>query len=153
MAELSFESPIGPLTIIEKDGFITNLSFSKCEKSSTSDILILAKSQLKEYFCGKRQVFQLPLNPNGTSFQHDVWNQLLEIPYGETRTYQEIARKIGNEKASRAVGMANHKNPIPILIPCHRVIGVKGALTGYAGGLERKIFLLQLEKRETTEHL
>lgn len=110
-------------------------------------VLAQTQKQLEEYFSGNRTVFSIPLAPQGTVFQKQVWKELQKIPYGETRTYGQIAAAVGNPKASRAVGMANHNNPIMILIPCHRVIGSNGKLTGYAGGLDKKEFLLQLEKR------
>lgn len=103
-------------------------------------------SQLTEYFGGQRQDFNLPLNPSGTEFQQKVWKALCTIPYGETCSYQDIAGKIGNPKACRAVGGANNKNPIIIIIPCHRVIGADGSLVGYGGGLSVKEYLLDLEK-------
>ncbi len=102
-------------------------------------------NQLEEYFAGKRRTFDLPLDPVGTEFQRKVWEALQAIPYGARRTYGEIAAVVGNPKASRAVGMANNRNPIMIIIPCHRVVGADGALTGYAGGLEMKQTLLELE--------
>lgn len=105
-----------------------------------------AAKQLNEYLAGKRKTFDLPLEPGGTPFQKAVWHALTGIPYGETRTYREIAEIIGNPKACRAVGMANNKNPIAIIIPCHRVIGTGGKLIGYAGGLDIKKKLLELEK-------
>lgn len=105
----------------------------------------LAAKQLDEYFQGNRKVFQLPLDLQGTEFCKKVWASLLEIPYGETRSYQEIAITVGNPKGMRAVGMANHKNPIMIIVPCHRVIGKDGSLTGYAGGLDIKKKLLNIE--------
>ena len=105
----------------------------------------LAPAQLREYFAGTRRTFDLPLAPRGTAFQQRVWAALRAIPYGETCTYGELAAAIGSPSASRAVGMANHHNPIPIVIPCHRVIGANGTLTGYAGGLEIKRKLLALE--------
>lgn len=104
-----------------------------------------AFQEIKEYLEGKRKTFDVPLAPNGTAFQQKVWNALLTIPYGETRTYSEIAEMIGNPKACRAVGMANNKNPIIIMIPCHRIIGKNGSLVGYACGLETKEYLLNLE--------
>jgi len=103
--------------------------------------------QLEEYFAGSRTVFELPLNPEGSIFQKKVWEALLEIPYGETRSYGEIAKNIGNPKASRAVGMANNKNPLAIVVPCHRVIGSNGKLVGYGGGIPIKQQLLELERR------
>jgi methylated-DNA-[protein]-cysteine S-methyltransferase len=110
-------------------------------------ILLKAEQQLAEYFDGKRRVFSLDLDFNGTDFQKNVWKALLTIPCGETRTYGEIAKQIGSPKASRAVGAANGKNPIPIIAPCHRVIGASGKLVGFAGGLESKARLLELERR------
>ena len=113
--------------------------------SVASPLLDAAEAQLREYFAGTRRTFDLPLAPRGTAFQQRVWAALRAIPYGETRTYGELAAAIGSPSASRAVGMANHHNPIPIVIPCHRVIGANGTLTGYAGGLEIKRKLLALE--------
>jgi methylated-DNA-[protein]-cysteine S-methyltransferase len=105
------------------------------------------RRQMKEYFAGVRTSFDLPLSPEGTPFQRRVWNALLEIPYGETITYAELARRIGAPKGSRAVGGANARNPISIVVPCHRVVGSDGSLTGYAGGEDRKRWLLDLERR------
>ena len=105
-----------------------------------------AVRQLREYFSGKRMDFDLPLDPQGTAFQRGVWKRLEEIPYGETISYGELAKRVGNPKASRAVGAANGQNPIPIVIPCHRVIGANGKLTGFGGGLPTKEKLLELEK-------
>jgi methylated-DNA-[protein]-cysteine S-methyltransferase len=118
-------------------------------KVQETHIIKDAAVQITEYFDGKRKTFDLPLNPQGTDFQLRVWKALQNIPYGETRSYADIAAITGNPKAYRAVGMANHHNPIPIIIPCHRVIGANGSLTGYAGGLELKQRLLNLE----SEHL
>jgi len=112
----------------------------------TSDSLTdRAAIQLDEYFNGKRRYFDIPINPQGTPFRLSVWNALMQIPYGETRSYKQVAREIGNPDASRAVGMANNKNPIMIIIPCHRVVGSNGSLVGYAGGLDMKKGLLELE--------
>ena len=108
-------------------------------------VLIAAERQLAEYFAGERKRFDLPLDFNGTEFQKQVWSALLTIPFGETRSYAEIARMIGRPAACRAVGAANGKNPISIVAPCHRVIGANGTLTGFAGGLKAKDYLLQLE--------
>ena len=105
-----------------------------------------AFTQLQEYLTGKRQTFELILHPEGTDFQKAAWQALMEIPYGQTRTYRQQAERIGKPKAVRAIGMANHRNPIPIFIPCHRVIGTDGSLTGYGGGLEIKQSLLALER-------
>ncbi len=108
-------------------------------------VLLIAEQQLQEYFAGTRTVFDLPLDFCGNDFSQKVWHALLTIPYGQTRTYSQIAEAIGSPKAARAVGMANSKNPISIIAPCHRVIGANGKLTGFAGGMEAKAYLLQLE--------
>jgi methylated-DNA-[protein]-cysteine S-methyltransferase len=140
------------LFIAEENGAVRSVSFCKdkrpegFEKSETPLIKKTAK-QLDEYFNNKRQIFDLPLILHGTDFQLKVWKALQTIPYGETRSYGEIAAMIGNPKACRAVGMANNRNPIAIIIPCHRVIGHDGSLTGYAGGLKLKQKLLDLEKK------
>lgn len=118
----------------------------KTDGTETERILEEAQRQLAEYMNGKRKVFDLPLSMEGTAFQKKVWEELRRIPYGETRTYGQIAVLVGNPKGSRAVGMANHHNPISIVVPCHRVIGANGKLTGYAGGLDRKEGLLKLEQ-------
>lgn len=115
-------------------------------KSMPSPLQREVDKQMREYFEGKRKAFELPLRPDGTDFQKKVWNALLEIPFGETRSYQDIANAVGSPKACRAVGMANHQNPIIIVIPCHRVIGKNGKLVGYGGGLSMKEKLLLLEK-------
>lgn len=140
---------IGEITIIENKGFITNLYLGKKQIAAsygTNSLIEESFSQLEEYLTGGRTRFNLPLNPKGTKFQQRVWSILLNIPYGETRTYKEVAALAGNDKASRAVGSANHKNPIPIFIPCHRVIGSNGDLTGFAYGIDIKSKLLELEK-------
>jgi len=142
-------SPIGILAIAADGEYLTNLVFGSCvpdAKEGSSTILNNAISQLNEYFAGTRKSFDLPLKFSGTEFQKLVWRELQNIPYGKTISYKELAEKTGNIKACRAVGMANNKNPIPIIIPCHRVIGASGKLTGYAGGLEVKKFLLELEQ-------
>lgn len=143
-------TPIGELTVAEEAGFVTNVSFDKSKfkgNFGSNDCIEEVFAQLDEYFEGKRKEFTLPLNPKGTSFQQKVWSILYTIPYGETRTYKEIAELAGNSGASRAVGNANNKNPILIIIPCHRVIGACGELTGYAGGVNIKRKLLELEKK------
>lgn len=147
------DTPIGTLRIGEDGGGITSLEFVTglvpLEAISVKGIYLLeAVAQLQEYFTGKRKLFDLPLHPQGTEFQQKVWNQLRAIPYGETRCYQEIALAVGNPRATRAVGMANNRNPIPILIPCHRVVGKDGKLVGYAGGLDKKRYLLELEQKK-----
>ncbi len=143
------DSPIGLLTLAEEDGAVTELLFGRRGSPDGSHgetpLLRKAQEELKEYFAGQRRVFDLPLAPQGTEFQRRVWNALLTIPYGETRSYAEIAVLAGCPKGFRAVGLANHRNPISILIPCHRVIGKSGSLTGYGGGLDAKRYLLALE--------
>ncbi|MFA5447252.1 MAG: methylated-DNA--[protein]-cysteine S-methyltransferase [Sphaerochaeta sp.] len=143
-----YHSPIGTMVIAADDEAIVALDFSEEELSSSfeTDLLLQAKNQLDEYYRGERKTFSLPLKANGTVFQERVWQALLTIPYAETRSYGEIAAQIGNPKASRAVGMANNRNPISIIIPCHRVIGSDGKLVGYGGGMHRKVWLLDLEK-------
>lgn len=150
----SIKTPIGIITIKEKNNKIIELQLNsnlvqpikENEQIKETPLLIEAEKQLTEYFNKTRTKFDLPLAPQGTDFMKRVWKELIQIPYGETRTYKQIAQKIGNEKASRAVGMANNKNPIPIIIPCHRVIGANNKLVGYALGLDKKEFLLNLEK-------
>lgn len=153
------ESPVGVLEITEDGEGICGLSFCSMENGGLSgqedetpmeetQLLTEAKKQMQEYFAGKRKKFELPLSLQGTEFQKQDWQALLQIPYGETRSYGEIARAIGCPKGSRAVGMANRNNPIAIIIPCHRVIGSDGSLTGYAGknkALDIKEYLLKLE--------
>ena len=144
MSERTVKTPLGELCITETDGYIIALSWRSGGNEETP-LLLEAERQLSEYFAGRRKAFDLPLAPKGTPFQCAVWQALTEIPYGETRTYGEIAVAVGRDRAFRAVGMANHCNPIPVIIPCHRVIGANGSLTGYADGLERKARLLALE--------
>ena len=147
----TMNTPIGTLAIASESGYITDVVFgSNIENAiiGTAEILGTAASQLNEYFEGKRKNFDLPLKFDGTEFQNRVWQELLKIPFGNTISYKELAERIGNAKACRAVGMANNKNPIPIIIPCHRVVGSNGNLTGYAGGLDVKKFLLDLEQTQ-----
>ena len=149
MKALLCETPIGLLQIVEDDSAITQIrladnSFSR--ETEETPLLLEAKRQLTEYFSGKRKNFELPLAPKGTPFQQKVWTALQTIPYGETRSYQQIAEQIGSPKACRAVGLANNKNPIILAIPCHRVIGADGQLVGYAGGIWIKEKLLALEQ-------
>lgn len=155
MQKCFYQSPVGEICIEEQDGKITGLFIVKEEnrkekelfwETDETEVLKEAKKQLEEYFSGTRREFHLPLNPDGTAFQKKVWKALQAIPYGQTRSYGEIAAAIGNKRASRAVGGANHKNPIMIVIPCHRVIGADGSLTGFGGGLEVKQYLLDLER-------
>ena len=147
---------VGAIGIVEHDGKIINVYFDDCDefknKLSNGTIVVNqtpllreAFRQLDEYLAGRLSEFLLPLEPQGTQFQRNVWQALRQIPYGETASYKDIATMLGNPKASRAVGMANNKNPIPILIPCHRIIGNNGNLVGYRGGLELKQRLLEIE--------
>lgn len=148
MAIKLIKSPLGELTLVAHENALTGVFFGHCEEAQPprqSSFLLAAEQQLGEYFSGKRQQFDLPLEFQGTDFQKRVWAALLTIPYGETRSYADIAKQVGSPKAARAVGLANSKNPISIVAPCHRVIGSNGKLTGYAGGLCNKEFLLRLE--------
>lgn len=147
-----YDSPYGSIKIGYNEDVITELTVIKPDDlqgvGSRTSISDRAKTQLDEYFAGKRTMFDLPLQPVGTVFQKKVWSALCDIPYGQTRSYKEIAIAVGNERACRAVGMANNKNPIAIIIPCHRVIGSNGNLVGYAGGLDMKRSLLELESNK-----
>lgn len=147
----TYDTDFGVITICEENNHIIEMStktpLCKIDTQIESKLLKNAYKQLDEYFKGKRKFFDLPLNPKGTEFQKSVWNALMEIPYGCTYSYKDIAIKIGNEKACRAVGNANNKNPILIFIPCHRVIGSNGKLVGYGGGIELKKKLLELENK------
>ncbi len=155
----SVKTPIGELTIVATEKGIAALLWENDKpdrvrvkngmRDENDSLLVEAERQLNEYFDGQRKCFDLPLDFLGTEFQKSVWQALLAIPYGETRSYGQIARQLGNEKAMRAVGAANGKNPISIIAPCHRVIGAAGALTGFAGGLEAKQFLLDLETHDS----
>lgn len=146
------ESPVGPLTLHSNGAALTGLEFEnpryglRPSPVGNDRILDATRRQLDQYFAGKLRVFELPLTPQGTPFQQSVWAALLRIPYGLTRSYGQQAAAIGNPKAVRAVGLANGRNPISIVVPCHRVIGASGALTGYGGGVDRKRQLLDLEQ-------
>jgi len=160
----TMDSPIGPLLLASTEEGLCFIEFGEeqdslpslqrwCKKHFLGVSVVRedrrneqAKKQLQEYFSGERSAFDLPLVMYGTPFQKTVWKQLTKIPYGQTRTYKEIAQAIGTTKAVRAIGGANHRNPIPIVVPCHRVIGTNGALVGYSAGLPIKEFLLELEK-------
>lgn len=153
-------SPVGKLTLIASEQGLAAILWeddkpkrvpvSRGEQADDHPVLLEAERQLNEYFQKSRTVFNLPLDFTGTDFQKKVWDALLTIPFGETRTYSDIARKLGDVKAVRAVGAANGRNPISIIAPCHRVIGASGKLTGFAGGLENKAYLLQLEQNNPT---
>jgi methylated-DNA-[protein]-cysteine S-methyltransferase len=141
-----FESPIGFLRILSNGSAITEIKFMDSDGPEDPDSHTeSARTQLREYFEGSRDSFQLELHPDGTEFEQKVWQQLVEIPKGTTTSYGNLAKKIGDSKASQAVGRANGKNPIAIVIPCHRVIGSDNKLTGYAGGADRKEWLLKHE--------
>ncbi len=146
-----YDTPIGTVTVTATAKAITGLDFGAVEpETKETPLLAQAHTQLMQYFKGNRKQFYLPLAPEGTAFQQKVWQALLQIPYACTKSYGDIARAIGEPNASRAVGMANNKNPIPIFIPCHRVIGGNGSLTGYGGGLDIKEKLLELERSSCT---
>ena len=150
MEIICYPSPIGNLKIVLEDKQLVAIEFlHKKTVKNSAKITALGKKvirQLDEYFAGKRKIFDLPLKLEGTAFQIKVWKALEKVPYGITASYKDIAVKIGKPLAARAVGMANNRNKLPIVIPCHRIIGNNGALVGYAGGLKIKEFLLQLEK-------
>ncbi|HOP47597.1 MAG TPA: methylated-DNA--[protein]-cysteine S-methyltransferase [Desulfobacteraceae bacterium] len=150
------KSPIGMLTLLGTEYVLKGILFEKTsrrhariltsiEKTADNEILCRTENQIIEYFSGTRQAFDIPFDVEGTPFQKSVWELLLEIPYGQTTTYGEIARRLGDRKKARPVGNAVGFNPVPIIIPCHRVIGNDGSLTGFGGGLEIKSFLLNLE--------
>lgn len=141
------KSPIGWVEITASESGVCSVYFvdKKSKKTNSNAITDQCKEQLSEYFKGQRKSFDLPLDQTGTAFQKEVWQQLCHLDFGQTASYGEIAHKLDNPKAVRAVGAANGKNPISVIVPCHRVIGANGTLTGYAGGLERKKWLLQHE--------
>ncbi|ENW93646.1 methylated-DNA--[protein]-cysteine S-methyltransferase [Acinetobacter sp. NIPH 298] len=153
------DSPVGTLKLVAHDHALVAVMWDNEDhkrvrlatllENTQHPMLLKAKQQLQQYFAGQRQQFDLPLDFQGTDFQQHVWNALLTIPYGETRSYKDIALQIGNVKAVRAVGAANGKNPISIIAPCHRVIGSGGALVGFAGGLDKKQILLSLEQSKS----
>ena len=152
------DSPVGALKLVAHDHALVavmwdnedhkRVRLAELIEDHQHPMLLRVKKQLEQYFAGQRQQFDLPLDFQGTDFQQQVWQTLLTIPYGETRSYKEIAVQIGNEKAVRAVGAANGRNPISIIAPCHRVIGSSGALVGFAGGLDKKQILLSLEQSQ-----
>ena len=145
---LYLPSPVGTLYLAADEDCLYELRFGDAPRGLTAGetpVLREAVRQLEAYFAGRLRAFDLPLQPEGTEFQRRCWDALREIPYGETVSYGDIAARIGRPRATRAVGMANHNNPISIVIPCHRVIGRDGSLTGYGGGLAAKVWLLKLE--------
>lgn len=155
----AFQSPVGELKLVASDQGLmailwandnpNRVPLGSMKRDDANPVLIQTRLQLEQYFAGKRQRFVLPLNFVGTDFQKLVWQSLLTIPFGETRSYGQIALQIGKPKAARAVGAANGRNPISIVIPCHRVIGSNGELTGFAGGLKAKAYLIEIENPET----
>jgi methylated-DNA-[protein]-cysteine S-methyltransferase len=154
ISTITINSPLGPLQLAARSDALVAMHLPGDDGPALTGIaritpvLAQAAAQLGEYFAGTRTVFELRLAPEGTAFQRLVWDQLLAIPHGETRSYGQIARAIGRPSASRAVGAANGRNPIGIIVPCHRVIGANGTLTGYAGGMAAKQWLLQHERRQ-----
>ncbi len=150
------ESPVGKLLLVANDGGLIELAFAEGRTAPVIDPAWAAGGaplqepvrQLRAFFAGELRDFDLPLKPRGTAFQQRVWELLREIPFGKTLSYGELARRVGNPAASRAVGLANGSNPIAIVVPCHRVIGSNGKLTGYGGGLENKRWLLDFERRQ-----
>ena len=155
MYRTTLNTPVGPLQLFADDHALYRIVFPTCADKAPEaapapeghSVLNSAAAQLSEYLDGSRQSFDLPLSPLGTSFQLAVWELMREIPYGETWTYKEIAARLGNPNKARAVGGAANKNPLPLVIPCHRVMGAAGKLTGFAGGVDIKQFLLSLEKK------
>ena len=155
----TMKSPIGELLLAGDGQALTGLFMQEHRhgpvgtdgwtRTDDDPVLAEAAKQLREYFNGERQTFTVPLNASGTAFQKTVWAALCDIPYGTTISYGELARRVGNAAASRAVGLANGRNPISIIVPCHRVVGSNGSLTGYGGGLERKQALLALEEEHS----
>lgn len=142
-----FTSQIGIICVHDNGEKLLSVSICENEENSNmSDLTVKAINQIKEYLGGVRKIFDLPIEMNGTEFQFKVWSELCNIPYGETRSYKDIAEKIGNPEAARAVGSANNKNKFMIIVPCHRVVGADGSLTGYAGGIDVKKKLLELER-------
>lgn len=157
LSYIEMDSPVGRLKLVAHDQALVavlwenenpkRVRLAELMEQPQHPILLATQQQLNEYFAGNRQQFNLPLDFEGTEFQQKVWQALLSIPFGETRSYKQIAEQIGNVKAVRAVGAANGKNPISIIAPCHRVVGANGKLVGFAGGLDNKEILLQLESQ------
>ncbi|WP_020574258.1 methylated-DNA--[protein]-cysteine S-methyltransferase [Actinopolymorpha alba] len=148
----TIDSPVGPLELVAVDGALTEIHFAGTAPATQGDldsdpVLREAVDQLTAYFGGVRTEFDLPLDGRGSEFQKRVWQALTEVPYGETWSYAQLARHIGSPTASRAVGAANGQNPLPVVVPCHRVVGTNGTLVGYGGGLDRKRVLLELEAK------
>ena len=154
-------SPIGPLLLVGDNSELSQIQFATNSRSPSPQpdwtdnpaAFVEPIRQLRAYFAGDLETFDLALSPQGTPFQQTVWNELCKIPYGQTISYGDLARRIGQPSASRAVGLANGRNPVAIVVPCHRVIGADGSLTGYGGGMDRKRFLLALEQRASGQTL
>jgi methylated-DNA-[protein]-cysteine S-methyltransferase len=157
LASKTIESPVGKLKLVASDNALVAILWEKdsprrvrlsdLAANDRHPVLVETERQLSEYFSGKRKTFSIALDMRGTRFQKEVWEALLAIPFGETRSYGQLAKQLGNPQATRAVGAANGRNPLSIIVPCHRVIGSSGKLTGFAGGLDVKAHLLSLEKR------
>lgn len=159
---LVVDSPVGPLTLVSDGEHLTGVYFTEhrhppgdvgraVAAEEATEVLRAAAGQLAEYFAGTRTDFELPVAATGTDFQQRVWTLLREIPYGRTWSYGQLAAELGQPGASRAVGLANGRNPVSIVVPCHRVVGASGAITGYGGGIERKQALLDLERRRAAD--
>lgn len=153
---MSMASPLGRIVLVSNETHLKSLTFSEevvDEADNIPEILLHAASQLNEYFAGTRSAFNLKLDPDGSAFQKSVWKELLKVPYGCTKSYRDIAITLGSHLHTRAVGTANGKNPVPIIVPCHRIVGSDGKLVGYAGGLERKRWLLLHEAQHFKQDL
>lgn len=158
MSHTILDSPLGPLTAVEDDGALAGLYMAEQRHLPGPDrfgrrddtVLPALREQLAAYFAGQLRAFDLPLAMAGTAFQRDVWSALRDVPYGTTCTYGDLATALGRPTAVRAVGAANGRNPVCLVVPCHRVVGAAGALTGFAGGVERKAWLLAHERGQTT---
>ena len=151
LSMMTIPSPIGPIWLFGDGDQLVGLYMREhpvqpAAVEQRTDVLVCAAAQLEAYFAGTLRVFDVPVSPRGTEFQEQVWRALLDIPHGETRSYGELARSLGKPSASRAVGAANGRNPISIIVPCHRVVGSNGALVGFAGGLDVKAWLLDHER-------
>jgi methylated-DNA-[protein]-cysteine S-methyltransferase len=150
--QLSLDTPVGALRLVAEDSALCAILFPEqptpdaARDGAAHPVLQRARAQLADYFAGRLQRFDLPLAPRGTAFQREVWRALAAIPFGATCSYADVARRLGRPESSRAVGASNGKNPLPIVVPCHRVIGADGSLTGYAGGLAAKEWLLRHER-------
>ena len=157
----TIDSPVGPITVAGRDGVVTNIRMQGQDHEPSGregwdedpSAFGDAVDQLQEYFAGERTEFDFAMELEGTDFQRAVWAALLEIPYGETWSYGQLAARLGKPGAARAVGLANGRNPIAVVVPCHRVIGADGSLTGYGGGLDRKLVLLELERDRSQPRL